>query len=112
NDVLLGRLGVELLERRGIDWRTLPTVTGAPAGCRYFPETRHSLCPPFRVYWERHGGLAIFGLPISEAQEEAASDGHRYKVQYFERNRFEYHPEQPPPSDVLLGRLGAELMPR
>jgi hypothetical protein len=32
-------------------------------------------------------------------------------VQYFERNRFEHHPGNPPPYDVLLGRLGAELMP-
>lgn len=113
-DVLVGLLGVEILAARGIDWRTLPTVAAAPTGdCSYFPETGHSLCPPFRAYWERNGGLAVFGLPISEPlAERSADDGRVYTVQYFERNRFEHHPENPPPADVLLGRLGAELMNR
>jgi hypothetical protein len=110
--VLLGLLGVTLLEQRGIDWRTLPSVDGAGDGCRYFPETRHSLCAEFRDYWERHGGVAVFGLPISEPLDEvSADDGKVYRVQYFERNRFEYHPENPAPYQVQLGRLGAELMP-
>jgi hypothetical protein len=30
-------------------------------------------------------------------------------VQYFERARFEYHPENQPPYDVLLGLLGRQL---
>lgn len=112
NDVLLGRLGVKLLEQRGVDWRTLPSVDGAGAGCRYFPETRHSLCGAFRTYWERNGGLPVFGFPISEAFEEvSADDGKTYLVQYFERNRFEYHPENSAAYTVLLGRLGAEQMP-
>lgn len=111
-DVLVGRLGVETLAARGVDWRTLPTVAAAPSTeCRYFPETGHSLCPPFRDYWERNGGLAVFGLPISEPlPERSADDGQVYRVQYFERNRFEHHPENPPPTEVLLGRLGAELI--
>jgi hypothetical protein len=29
-------------------------------------------------------------------------------VQYFERARFEYHPENPAPHDILLGQLGRE----
>jgi hypothetical protein len=108
DQVLLGLLGVETLARRGVDWRALPGVEGAGPGCRYFPETRHSLCPPFRAYWERNGGLRVFGLPISEpAPEVSADDGQTYTVQYFERNRFEAHA-----TGVLLGRLGAELMPR
>ena len=32
-------------------------------------------------------------------------------VQYFERARFEWHPENSPPWDILLGRLGAEVYP-
>jgi hypothetical protein len=112
-DVLLGRLGVEALQRRDIDWRDLSTVDGPPSPeCRYFEETEHSLCPPFLDYWERNGGLAIFGYPISEPFEEMnEADNWPYIVQYFERNRFEHHPGNPPPYDVLLGRLGAELMP-
>ena len=58
-------------------------------------------------YWEAHGGVAIFGYPISEEfQETSPEDGKRYLVQYFERNRFEWHPENAAPYDVLLGRLG------
>ncbi|MBX0327806.1 glycoside hydrolase family 5 protein [Oscillochloris sp. ZM17-4] len=110
-NVQLGLLGVESLARRGIDWRGLPTVGGPPSGqCRYFPETGHSLCPPFRAYWERSGGLAVFGFPISEPFDEDLGGGAR-RVQYFERNRFEEHPEQPAAYRVQLGRLGAELMP-
>lgn len=112
-DVLIGLLGVDVLARRGIDWRALPGVDGPPlSDCRYFPETRHSLCYPFLDFWAQHGGLPIFGYPISEPLDEQSSDdGQVYRVQYFERNRFEYHPELDPPYDVLVGRLGAELMP-
>lgn len=108
HNVLLGRLGVEALKRQGIDWRELPAVDSAPENCRYFPETRHSLCHPFLQAWERDGGLAVFGFPISEPFAEMnAEDGQNYIVQYFERARFEHHPENLPPYDVQLSRLGA-----
>lgn len=107
NDVLSGLLGVEYLARRGIDWQTLPKASGPPAaGCRFFPETGHSLCPPFRAFWERNGGLPVFGYPISEPGQEQVEDGRTLSVQYFERSRFEAHP-----GAVLLSRLGAELQP-
>lgn len=109
--VQLGLLGVEELTRRGVDWRGLPTVSKAPSSqCRYFAETGHSLCPPFRAFWERNGGLAIFGYPISEPFDEQL-DGQTRQVQYFERNRFEEHPELAAAYRVQLGRLGAELKP-
>lgn len=86
---------------------------GAPAaGARYFRETGHTLSGEFRVYWERHGGLPIFGLPISEPFVERGEDGRDYLVQYFERHRFEYHPELKPPYNVLLSRLGATTIER
>ena len=109
--VLLGRLGVEALARRGIDWQSLPKASGSAAGCRFFAETSHTLCPPFRAYWERNGGLAVFGYPISQPFEQALEGGQQLTVQYFERNRFEDHPAQPAQFRVQLGRLGAELMP-
>jgi hypothetical protein len=37
------------------------------------------------------------------------SDGQEYTVQWFERARFEHHPENDPPYDVLLGLLGVEM---
>lgn len=33
-----------------------------------------------------------------------------YEAQWFERGRFEYHPENPLPFDVLFGRMGAEIL--
>jgi hypothetical protein len=31
-------------------------------------------------------------------------------VQYFERARFEYHPENPAPYDILLGQFGRQIL--
>src|SRR5207237_1212958 len=59
----------------------------------------------------KYGGLPVFGYPITEARlERSQTDGNTYLVQYFERNRFELHPEfAGTPNEVLLGLLGAEL---
>jgi hypothetical protein len=66
----------------------------------------------FRAYWETNGGLAIYGYPISETFVEVnPADGQSYLVQYFERNRFEYHPEQAGTRyEVLLGLLGNQVL--
>jgi hypothetical protein len=65
----------------------------------------------FRDYWLTHGGLFVSGLPITEEITEISpTDGQSYKVQYFERARYEYHPENAPPFDVLLGLLGNQLV--
>ena len=74
---------------------------------RCFSETQQCIAGRFRQYWEQNGGLAVFGLPIAPASEELNGDtGQTYLTQWFERNRFELHPEQAPPYDVQLGRLG------
>ncbi|MGA7730700.1 MAG: hypothetical protein WCD37_05455 [Chloroflexia bacterium] len=108
NEVLLGLLGAELTA-----WRNFEP--GAPfensADKVYFPETQHSLSEPFLSYWRDNGGLAIFGYPISELfGEKSDTDGKTYQVQYFQRNRFEYHPENQPPYHVLLGLLGRDVL--
>jgi hypothetical protein len=90
----------------------------APAGARYFAETGHALAGEFRSYYESHGlelgdrgisareSLALFGYPLSEPFDEINPDTHEIlRVQYFERARFELHPENQPPYRVLLGRL-------
>jgi hypothetical protein len=104
-NVLLGRLGADLT--RGRVFPKVEPFTSTP-GHRYFPETGHSLHNAFLGYWERHGGLAQFGFPISEElRERSATDGKEYTVQYFERARFEYHPEyRGTDAEVLLGLLG------
>ncbi|HEU5424190.1 MAG TPA: S8 family serine peptidase, partial [Nitrolancea sp.] len=80
----------------------------------YFPETGHTLSGGFLAYWQAHGGLAVFGYPISEEFDEQNPDTGQFDtVQYFERNRFEYHPELAgTPYAVSLGRLGSELAPQ
>jgi peptidoglycan/xylan/chitin deacetylase (PgdA/CDA1 family) len=77
---------------------------------RYFPETGHTLSHGFLQYWTSNGGLAAFGYPLSEEfSEKNPSDGKNYTVQYFERSRFEYHPEHAgTPYEVQLGLLGRQ----
>jgi hypothetical protein len=75
----------------------------------YFPETGHNLFGGFRVYWERNGGLQVFGYPITEEFSAPSSDGKTYVQQYFERARLEWHPENAPPNDLQVGLMGTWL---
>ncbi len=87
-------------------------ANGLGTGSRYFPETGHSLDGIFRQYWEKNGGLEVFGYPLSERFVELSpTDGKVHTVQYFERNRFEWHPEfSGTKYEVLLGLLGSEQL--
>jgi hypothetical protein len=73
---------------------------------RLFNETGFTVGGAFRQYWETHGGLAQQGYPISEEFTEIDKDGNPRTVQYFQRAVFELHPENKPPSNVLLSLLG------
>lgn len=106
-DVLLGRLGYELTINRGNEAAFRPTSGDPSPNCTYYAPTGHRLCHGFRAYWQARGGLEIFGYPISE---EFTENG--YTVQYFERARFEYHPENQAPWDILGGHLGRVMMER
>ncbi len=65
----------------------------------------------FAEYWQKNGGLAVFGYPITEARDEVNADtGETYRTQYFERQRFELHTENKAPYDVLMGRLGDDRL--
>ena len=81
------------------------------ASSRYFPETGKTVNDPFLSYWTGHGGLAQQGFPITDAyNEKNDADGQSYITQYFERARFEYHPESSDPKfQVLLGLVGREV---
>jgi spore germination protein len=76
----------------------------------YFPQTGHSLGGGFLEYWRAHGGLPIYGYPLTEEFTEVSpTDGRPYTVQYFERNRFEWHPElRGTPYAIQLGLLGSQ----
>jgi Tol biopolymer transport system component len=118
SEVLLGLLGADLAAGRAdagaVPFQRVAPPVGASGAGRYFSETGHTLSPPLRAYWERGGGLPVFGYPLSEAFNEVnPSDGKTYLVQYFERNRLEYHPEYAgTPSEMLLGLLGVQELDR
>jgi hypothetical protein len=113
-EVQLGLLGISILSRFGVDWQAQPKVADAPPNCLFFAPTGHSLCSPFRERWEQLGGLPLLGQPITEPFQATRQDsGQPYTVQYFERARFEYHPENAgTPYEVQLGLLGRELLNR
>lgn len=101
--IQLRRLGAEAVAGREKDPAFLPIYSAGP-GCEYFSQTRHQICGHFLSYWESNGALPIYGYPLSEAFVEG-----NYTVQYFERARFEWHPQnQGTPYAVLLGLLGSD----
>jgi hypothetical protein len=106
-DVLLSLLGVfEYGKRYGAGGASeqMPS-TNNPI---LFKETGKTLGGKFRTYWEKNGGLAQQGYPVSnEFQERSTLDGKLYTVQYFERAVFELHPENAGTQyEVLLSQLG------
>jgi hypothetical protein len=109
-DVLLGLLGNEVTAGRQAEAPFMKAVPKA-GDCTFYSQTGHNLCEGFRAYWEKYGGLDVYGYPISEEFQEVNPDtGQTYTVQYFQRARFEWHPgEWPERFDVELGRLGAQV---
>lgn len=75
--------------------------------CRYFEQTGHYVCGEFLRFFEEHGGLKIFGYPLTEEFNDPTHGNLR--VQYFQTSRMELHPENPKPYRVLLGLLVDEL---
>ena len=105
--VLLRRLGAGLTVGREDEQPFQPIPDYQTTGCDYFDLTDHRVCAGFKAYWETHGGLPVFGYPLSEEFSERNPDtGQTYTVQYFERARFEWHPENQPPWNILGGHLG------
>jgi hypothetical protein len=107
-EVLGTLIGREIIAERGGEEPFLP-----PSDCESdesrdcFDQTGHSVAYGFRDFWHEHGGLARFGYPISEEfPEENPDTGQIHTVQYFERARFEYHPDLAgTPFEVQLGLL-------
>lgn len=108
-DVLLSLLGSLLYKGK------YPSASGGPGqtpntttGSQFFPVTGKHVGGLFLEYWNKHGGLAQQGYPISdEFNEISPLDGKQYRVQYFERAVFEFHPENTNTQyQVLLSQLG------
>ncbi len=81
--VQLSPLGVLIYQTARVQQVNMATNTPA---CRQY--NAFFVCYAFLAFFDAHGGLAQFGYPISNYSRE----GDQY-VQYFERARFEFHPE-------------------
>ncbi|MFL5733389.1 MAG: serine hydrolase [Chloroflexia bacterium] len=91
------------LSRRVYNYFT--TRPGSPA--LYFPRTRQSVGHDFLKFWYSYGGASAFGDAITPEMKEGDT-----LVQYFERGRLEWHPENAgaggPQPQVSLGLVGQE----
>jgi hypothetical protein len=89
-------------------WLSAPV---APPGAQALPRQRcfqptgFCVADPMLAYWERQGGLPIFGYPISESRFETV-EGRTLEVQWFERDRLEIQAD----GRVTAGRLGARWL--
>lgn len=116
NQIELGLLGTTAIKTRLQEKPFIPlsqappTVNGTTS--LFFKPTEHSLSGDFLKYWQANGGLARYGYPLSEPFREVSStDGKSYTVQYFERARFELHPELVGAAyPVELGQLGHQVL--
>lgn len=97
--VQLGLLGEELGFRR-------PAVAPprVAIGRVYYPETGHSVAYMFLRYFEGHGGVDLFGYPISEMLIE-----NQRVVQYFQRLKLVWDPRTAQMSVGNLGELYVSL---
>ena len=77
----------------------------AQSGERCFAETGFCIAGPIRQYWERNGGLPVFGFPISPQRVETV-EGRTIQVQWFERDRLEIQAD----GTLTAGRLGARFL--
>ena len=76
---------------------------------RYFPETGHTVRFAFLQFFQSHGGVETFGLPISGMLP--ADDDWHHAVQYFERAVFRYDPTKAgTPEEVQLAPLGRAFL--
>jgi hypothetical protein len=72
----------------------------------YFAETGHHVEGDFLLYYRAHPQPeVVYGYPITET----FIDSEGLIVQYFQRARFEWHPENPPDQRVTLSALGELL---
>jgi hypothetical protein len=74
----------------------------------YFPQTGHNVTGEFWSFYQSvPDAEVIFGMPITE--QFTSRDGSGLAVQYFEKSRFELHPEMPEGQRVQLSPLGTKM---
>jgi lipoprotein-anchoring transpeptidase ErfK/SrfK len=106
--VQTGNIGVEYTT---LLYRTFLPVTPrmGDTSTQFFETTGHTLREPFFSFWQKNGGMELFGAPISEPLWDITAHGQR-RVQYFERARLEIGSARVGTSGgVIVGDLGHEL---
>lgn len=81
----------------------------------FFPETGHGVGGGFLDFFEEHGGVRVFGFPVTEefhVPDPKAPDLTKYgvpkgcrRIQVFEAAVLEWHPEEPDPRWHIQRRL-------
>ncbi len=103
-DIQLGLLGDEIAVATNKKQAHLP-VNESPLAtdpsCYYFQETGQKVCYSFLDFYRDRGGLDMFGYPVSGYVNESGMT-----VQYFQRARFEWHPEKPGGQRVQTASIG------
>jgi len=84
-EVMLGLLGQEFAGAQ--EEKRAPQVPDTDNQA-YFPETGHSVRGKFWRFWQRFGGLDVFGYPLTEQQTEGG-----LTRQVFQRMILTHHPE-------------------
>ncbi|MCL4541494.1 MAG: NBR1-Ig-like domain-containing protein [Chloroflexi bacterium] len=105
--IQLTLLGTRLTQ----DQQPFPKAAPSPttATNEFFPQTGHSVSFGFLAYYRAHGGLPIFGYPISEEFPLAGVPGGT--AQWFQRARLEYRPQLlGTPYAIQPGLLGDEYL--
>jgi hypothetical protein len=85
----------------------LSAIPPAHPDRRYYPQTGHTVSYSFLQFFDSRGGLDVFGYPITELLTEGGTT-----VQYFQRAKMEWHPENPIGSQMTLANLGSEYLSR
>ena len=104
--VQLALLG-DLLGYRAPATAPLAIPVGGNPQRRYYALTGHSVSYGFLQYFDTHGGFDVFGYPITEVLMDNGT-----VVQYFQRAKMAWHPENAYSSQVTLGNLGDEYIAR
>lgn len=98
--VILSNIGVYLHDNR--EPGEIVTTQPGLSACQYFSQSGYQICYAFLDYYNKNGGIQQFGYPISEVELQ---DGRM--VQYFQRARFEWHPDEPSGKRVVLTDIGS-----
>lgn len=122
-EIELSRIGVQYAAQHGLlattDFQPVAHSSAQQSSdCVYFALTQHDVCDAFLSYWQHHGldfgdpgtsfreSLALLGYPVSEPFVDPETG---LTVQYFERARLEFHPENPEGRAVILSNLEADI---